>query len=226
MNITLFGSCRISKIHNSNDLNKLLTYTHSTKEVLQLIHFLKGTLKIAYPYNNLCFRTAICNDSYVSYSKEYTDKFNKTDVFIIEICSLKTYIHNNFYLHHLSVDKTRRWYHKTDSTILNDSIIHRQNDEEIENDILEIRKLLFPRNVIVVSHYNATKNGQVLKSRNTLICLLEKICKKHNISFVNPTNILKSFDQSDRLSNDLGHYTTKGHSLFTNYMNSFVNNLH
>jgi hypothetical protein len=225
MNITLFGSCRISNIRGSNNLNKLINYTHSTKEVLQFILFLKGELEIPYPYNNSCFRTAICNNSYIHYVKEYTDIFNKTDVFIIEICSLKKYIHNNYYLHHLSVDKTRGWYHKTDSTILNDSIIDEQPDEEIENDILEIQKLLYPKKIIIVSHYNAKKNGKVLQSRNKLICLLEKICKKYNICFVNPTTILKSYNQSDVLNNDLGHYTTKGASLFTNYMNSIVNNL-
>jgi len=159
------------------------------------------------------------------YKKEYSDIFNKTDVFIIELCSLKKYIHNNNYLHHLSVDKTRGWYHKTDSTILNDSIIDKQTDEEIENDILEIQKLLYPKKIIIVSHYNANRNGKVLQSRNKLICLLEKICKKYNICFVNPTIILKSYNQSDVLNNDLGHYTVKGASLFTNYMNSIVNNL-
>jgi len=63
MNITLFGSCRISNIRGSNNLNKLINYTHSTKEVLQFILFLKGELEIPYPYNNSCFRTAICNNS-------------------------------------------------------------------------------------------------------------------------------------------------------------------
>ena len=45
MNITLFGSCRISNIRGSNNLNNLINYTHSTKEILQFILFLKGELK-------------------------------------------------------------------------------------------------------------------------------------------------------------------------------------
>lgn len=39
----MFGSCRISNIRGSNNLNKLLNYTHSTKEILQFILFLKVT---------------------------------------------------------------------------------------------------------------------------------------------------------------------------------------
>lgn len=220
----MFGSCRISNIRGSNNLNKLLNYTHSTKEILQFILFLKGNLEIPYPYSNLCFRTAICNNTYIHYSKEYTDLFNKTDVFILEICSLKKYIHDTYYLHHLSVDKTRGWYHKTDPTILNDSIVEEQTDEEIEKDILKIQKLLYPKKIIIVSHYNAKKNGRILQSRNKLICLLEIICKKYDIPFVNPTNVLNSYNQCDVLSDDMGHYTSKGMYLFSNYMNNYVNN--
>lgn len=47
MTITLFGSCRINHILNHNNLNNILNYTHSTKEVIQLIKFLKGG--ISYP---------------------------------------------------------------------------------------------------------------------------------------------------------------------------------
>ena len=40
MHITLFGTCRLNKIKNHNNLNNLVNYTHSTKEVIQLINFL------------------------------------------------------------------------------------------------------------------------------------------------------------------------------------------
>ena len=55
MSITLFGTCRINYISNQNNLNNLTTYPHSTKEVMQLIKFLKGELIIPVPYNKLCF---------------------------------------------------------------------------------------------------------------------------------------------------------------------------
>jgi len=42
MSITLFGSCRLDRISNHNNLNNLINYCHSTKEVIQFIKFLKG----------------------------------------------------------------------------------------------------------------------------------------------------------------------------------------
>ena len=38
MSITLFGSCRLNKIYNHNNLNNLINYSHSTKEVIQFIY--------------------------------------------------------------------------------------------------------------------------------------------------------------------------------------------
>ena len=55
MSITVFRTCRIDKIKNNNNLNNFLNYTHSTKEVIQLIIFLKGNSKLPISYNNLCF---------------------------------------------------------------------------------------------------------------------------------------------------------------------------
>ena len=39
MSITLFGTCRINNINYNNNLNNLLNYSHSTKEVIQFIKF-------------------------------------------------------------------------------------------------------------------------------------------------------------------------------------------
>jgi hypothetical protein len=33
MHITLFGTCRLNKIYNNNNLNNLINYSHSTKDV-------------------------------------------------------------------------------------------------------------------------------------------------------------------------------------------------
>ena len=175
MSITLFGTCRLNNIHNHNGLNNLINYSHSTKEVIQFINFLKGELSIPKPYSQLCFRTAICENKFIDYNDIYNKLFINTDIFVIEICSNKKYIHNNFYLHHLCVDKRfsccnntpykilnnfiieKRYsvFNKnTPDEILNNFIIEKQSDEEIENDILEIQKMLYPKKIIIVSHYN------------------------------------------------------------------------
>lgn len=224
MTITLFGSCRINHILNHNNLNNILNYTHSTKEVIQLIKFLKGELVIPEPYNKLCFRTAITENKSIHHKDIYNKLFVNTDVFIIEICSSKKYIHNNFYLHHLCVDKRHsKWHKYTPIEILNDFIIEKQSDKEIENDILEIQKMLYPKKIIIVSHYNAKKNGQYINSRNHLIHLLDNICKKYNITFINPTIVLSNYTQQQVLGSDLGHYTEIGKKQFSKYMNNYLN---
>lgn len=223
MSITLFGTCRLNNISNHNNLNNIINYTHSTKEVIQFINFLKGDLNIPPPYNKLCFRTAICNDKYIHYIDRYYKLFVDTDIFIIELCSNKKYMHNNFYLHHLCVDKRYGDCNKTPNEILDNFTIEKQSDEEIENDILEIQQMLYPKKIIIVSHYNSKLNGEYINSRNYLINLLDIICKKNDIPFVNPTNVLSNFSQEQVMSNDLGHYNNIGICEFTKYINNYLN---
>jgi hypothetical protein len=220
MNITLFGSCRLNNISNHNNLNNAINYTHSTKEVIQFIKFLKGELNIPNPYNKLCFRTGICENKFIDYNYNYNKLFVDTDIFIIEICSNKLYIHNNFYLHHLCVDK--RFINHNNNTpreILENFTIEKQSDEEIENDILEIQKMLYPKRIIIVSHYNSIQNGEYTNSRNNLINLLDRICKKYHIHFINPTTVLSNYTQEEVMTSDLGHYTTFGICKFSEYVN-------
>jgi hypothetical protein len=223
MHITLFGTCRLNKIYNNNNLNNLINYSHSTKEVIQFIKFLKGDLVIPFPYNKLCFRTAISENKIINYNDTYNKLFHDTDIFIIEICSNKKYIHNNFYLHHLCVDKRFDWHNKnTPNEVLHNFRIEKQNDEEIENDILEIQKMLYPKKIVVVSHYNSKQNGKYIISRNNLINLLDSICKKYDIPFINPTNILSNYAQEQIMESDLGHYTDFGINEFSNYVNKYL----
>ena len=223
MYITLFGTCRINKIDNHNELNNIITYTHSTKEVIQFIKFLKGELSIPNPYNKLCFRSAIYENKYINYIEIYNKIFVNTDIFIIEICSKKKYIHNNFYLHHLCVDKKSSYLSdKTPCEILDNYIIEKQSDAEIENDILEIQKMLYPKKIVIVSHYNSKQNGEHFDSRNHLINLLDNICKKYDIPFINPTIVLSNYTQEDIMRDDLTHYTDNGIILFSNYVNNYL----
>jgi hypothetical protein len=164
------------------------------------------------------------DNKFIDYNDTYKQLFIDTNFFIIEICSNKKYIHNNFYLHHLCVDKRFVSYHNnTPLEILNNFIIEKQSDEEIENDILEIQKMLYPKKIIIVSHYNSKQNSEYINSRNHLINLLSCICKKHYIPFINPTVVLSNYTQNQVMTSDLGHYTDFGINTFSNYMNNFSN---
>ena len=225
MSITIFGSCRLNKINNNNNLNNLINYTYSTKEVIQFIKFLKGELHIPIPYNKACFRTAIMENKYIDYNDTFNKLFNDTDVFFIELCSIKKYIHNNFYLNYLCFDKLYPDYNKNvPSEIINNCIIEQQSDEEIENDILEIQKMLYPKKIIIVSHYNVKLNGEFINSRNKLINLLNNICSKYDIPFINPTIVLSKYNQNQVIQSNLRHYTELGLTEFNNYINNYINN--
>jgi hypothetical protein len=211
----------------TNNLNNLTTYTHSTKEVIQLIKYITGEIIMVPPYDILCFRTAICNKESIKYTIDFKDAFLNSDICIIEICSLKTYCYDGKYLHHLCVDKRFSDDYKlnTPIEILNKVKITSESDDEIENDILEIQKLIHPRKMILVSHYNTKINGEPIKSRNHLIQLLHTISLKHSIPFCNPTDVLKGYAQNEIITDDLGHFTNLGLIMISEHLNQMVKDI-
>ena len=55
-----------------------------------------------------------------------------------------------------------------------------------------------------------------------MINLLDCICKKYDIPFINPTIVLSNYTQEQVMTNDLGHYTNIGINEFSNYINNFL----
>ena len=207
------------------------TFTHNTKEVIQLIKFIRGEIQIPYPFDIFCFRNGINSFSSIKYSDENKKLLDNSKIIILEICSKKKYIYNfenvDYYLHHLCVDKRFNSYHNTPEIIKNNYKLETQTDEEIISDLKQILELLKDKKVVIVSHYNSKINGNVFVQRDSLIKLLEKFCKDYNIPFVNPTEVLKDFPQEKVIQPDLGHDTPFGLEAFTDrfsvFMNNFVN---
>jgi hypothetical protein len=79
--------------------------------------------------------------------------------------------------------------------------------------------------VVIVSHYNSKLNGEFIDSRNNLVCLLDKICEKHNIPFINPRDALGQYRQEQVMSDNLGHYTEFGLCEFGKYMNNYIKSI-
>ena len=223
MSITIFGTCRIKDINNNNNLHELINYTHSTKEAIQQIKFLLGEKSFPPPFDKLCFRTSITEKKSIVYEPIFNKLFNESTVCIIEICSNKKYIYDDYYLHHLFVDKRFAGYNSlTPQLIFENYKCIKQTNAEIENDLLEIKKLLEPRKMIVVTHYNSKMNGDYIESRNNLIILLTEICEKYNIAIIKPSEVLKEYQQEEVMSSDLGHYTSFGSSKMTEYINNYL----
>ena len=221
--ITLFGTCRLNKISGHTNLNTMINFTHSTKEVIQMIQFIQGVREIPAPYDMVCFRTGIMQRTPIEYSPEFRTLFEQTDTFIVEICSRKKYVHGGYYLHHLCVDMRKpKHHHVTPADIMAEYTVEHQSDSEIEQDLIEIQSLLYPKRMIVVSHYNSKIHGKYIDSRDELIRLLQSICETHQIPFVNPTEVLKQFPQEDVMKTDLAHYTDVGLREFSQYMDQYV----
>ena len=221
--VTTFGSCRVSYVTNNTRLSDVLTYTHTTKEVVQLIRYIKGDLQLAPPYDTICFRTAILRDRPIKYEPLFKNVFDMTDIFLVEVCSRKKYVHANLCLHDIAVDARFPDLHRnTPQQVLEEHVMVKQTDEEIRQDLLEIRDLIFPGKLVVVSHYNAKLDGKYLPSRSELIAALRGICEETGIPFLDPTEILSLFPQEAILQPDLSHYTGEGFRAFNTIVDSFL----
>ena len=207
--ITILGSCRQTPIKThllvSNILDEL-NYPHYTKEILQEIRYLKYK-NIPNDLTKYCFRCGLLSNC----KNEITDnkydllktEFDKTTVFLVEIASRISYKYENIYMHHIAEDPLYNFY--------NISKIEKREltDEEIEEDIIQIRNELYPKQFIIISHFATYEHGK----RYELITLLKNLCKKMNIPFINQSDIIKTFGnkiiQEEPI---LAHYTNEGAS--------------
>lgn len=202
MKVTSLGSCRQHSLQQHFPITQIqerLTYPHYTKEILQAIEFCKGTSAIPGPLTQSLFRTGILEQRSLD-SSQFKEDFESTDVFVVEITSRLAYRYKGFYAHHIL---TEPQYGCQDPEVLE---IYTQSDEEIEADLLRIRDLLAPKPLLIVSHIYTRFAG----SRYTLVRLLERLCDKHKIPFLDPMTCLSSpYDLLFEL--DESHYTALGH---------------
>jgi len=208
--ITILGSCRqqcISNYFNVTNIQKTLNYPHYTSEILQQIRYLKYK-NIQNEFTKYCFRDGllskcskeISDESYNILKKEY----DETTFFLIEIASRIKYKWNNLYLHHISVEEQYNFFDR-DKIIVEDL-----TDEEIENEIIQIKNELYPKPFIIISHFATYEKGK----RYELTQLLKNICKKHNIPFLNQSDIIKEFGTNILINEEvLAHYTSEGEEI-------------
>lgn len=215
MSITLFGTCRLSSLSTCNNrIRDEISYTYDTKEILEVIKFIK--------YNHVTpeqtittFRTPMLTNQPI-YSKNFENIFEESDTYIIEISSKKTYKYNNFAVHsHL--------YTMSNDLIKKDIEIIKISDEEFENDILEIINELKTRKIIFVSHIVTDEKS----SRYELAKLLEQICLRHYLLYINPVReiIKRGYDINDLVLKEehTNHYNDLGHKIIKEIYEDYIN---
>jgi hypothetical protein len=216
INIIVFGSCRLDSLANYNNrIKNEISYSYDTKEILEIIHFIK--FNTVTPEQTITtFRTPMINKIPI-YSHNFNEIFYKTNIYIIEICSNKTYKYNNLYVH-------RALSSFSSPEIINLIEDIKLSDDEIENDIKKIISLL-NKKIVIVGHIATYENGE----RYKLCELLEKICSKQNILFINPVkeitkrgyNIHDLCIQEDKLL----HYNDIGHNVMKEIYHDFIYNI-
>jgi len=213
-NVTIFGTCRLDSLSNYNARIKFeISYTYDTKEILEVITFIK--------YNHLSpeqtittFRTPMIDKKPV-YSKDFEGIFENTDVFVIEICGKNSYKYNNTYVHSALPQFSNE-------NIANSIEIHKQTDEEIENDIIQIMKELNNNKIILVGHIVTEYIGE----RYELSKLLQNICIKYNLLFIDPVTEItkKGYNINDLIVHErkIYHYNDTGHSIMKEIYEEFI----
>jgi hypothetical protein len=220
MKITILGSCRqhsLSSKYSVTTIQEELSYPHYSKEILEVIKYCK--------YNHIrpdetvhIFRTPIWNKTPVSCFEKYNNEFTSTDIFVLEIASKIRYRYNDYFVHHIATEA------QYNVSIRNDILVETQTKEEIEDDILQIKKEL-NKPFIIVSHLVTRDVGE----RYNLACWLEEISLKHNIPFINPVKELnkRNVDIGDLFVCEevLAHYNEKGHSEILKIYSEFIDNI-
>ena len=217
--ITIFGSCRQYSIKNNFKITSIqeeLTYPHYSNEVLQAINFCKNG-NINKEYTKYCFRTGILFNKNIDY-ENLKKSFEDTDIFIIEIASRISYKWNNLYLHHITTES------KYNFPYIDNIEIKNETDEEIENNILNIQKVLYPKPFIIISHFATYNYGK----RYELTKLLEKITTKYKIPFYNPSILLEKYSPEKLFINEkvLSHYTEFGEKIIENEYKKLIDNIY
>jgi hypothetical protein len=205
--ITILGSCRQTPIEQHCKVTGILenlNYPHYTKEILQQIRYLKYK-HIPAELGKFCFRSGLLSKC----EKQLTDhaynilkgQFNNTTFFLVEIASRISYKWRDLYLHHIAENEEYNFYDK------NNIVKTELTDEEIEDDIIQIRNELYPKPFVIISHFATYDSGK----RFELITLLKNICQKLQIPFINQSDIVKQYGRDIILNEPiLAHYTDKG----------------
>lgn len=223
MKITIFGCCRQDSLYSSYDVTCIkdeIAFCHYTKEMLEAIRYCK-TGHLSPEETIYVLRNPLVHRNQLLYEDRFKQELENTDVFVIEISGKKTYEYNNHFSHH-SLYTESQMFGISDS-IKNSVIVRDQSYDEIYSDVLEIKKELYNKPIIIVTHIVTRNTG----SRYDLMNMLEKICNKVSIPIINPVKeiLARGHDLYDLIDADNKHYNNHGHDVIKSIYDEFISSI-
>jgi hypothetical protein len=190
--VCIFGSCRVLYGPRNYGPHRPFSFTHSSKVVLQLLKWKDKTIEEL--KNIYCNELYLLSDDVKSF-QDFIDKINniknyvnKSNLIIIEICSLKEVLYNDIYL----------LWHRCNNKVLNNEYYplfqedeHKKifnklqhitsNKNEIINDLNEIKNILNDKKILFIPHFTAkiNKEGEYIQERIFLKEILFEFCKNN-----------------------------------------------
>lgn len=209
---TVLGSCRqtpLASYMRISSIQERLNYPHYTKEMLQQILFLKNS-DIHADKTRFIFRKGLLSQCREivdpTLYRHLQDEFMGTDIFLLEIASRIYYRWNGYYLHHIAQDPHYQFPYCDEMSIGD------LTDAEIEDDLHEIRKALYPKKFMVISHFASYPHGK----RYDLIQLLKRLCHQMDISFWDQSHLIEQYGTD--IIKDNCHFTEEGSRLAGNIL--------
>ena len=217
----LSGSCRIKNLKKEGSMTPYSSHvhhTHTTKECIQYLNYSKGRVGIPDHIENKVFQSYInssINEKPIVKinKKKLQDEYQSSPWVVVEICSRKVYQSEGFYLFHMAVDNGNMAHREFDNKP--SSLFETQTNEELHQDLKEIKKITFDKKLLIVSHMNFKQ----FEARQDLINSLESSCDDLGMHFLDASKIIN--EQDDII--DVNHYTAKGYSKIKKEVNLILN---
>jgi hypothetical protein len=214
-----FGSCRtsIKKYINQKNITYINNFdlTHTTKEILMYLKLMYDKIDI----NNIDMIDCLMNTQNLYDPKEYKILMEKSDIILLEISSIKIVKKDDNYY---QINRVYNKFNNVANDVSKNFFIYSQQEDEFVEDILEIKKMIGHKKLILIGHLNL--NFYDIKNINGYIndrCKIDKYILKSDIDNLLPSNIFLNDDYKIVCSKDVNdkydtyHYTEYGYIKLT-----------
>lgn len=178
------GSCRVFLVPSENRadfefINEPIGHTHTLKEHIQLVNFLRGDitippdlLKYIYTFYGGNQKRADI-DQVLESNRQAIDR---ADAYLVEVCSLKILCYRDIFFQLSRFTLGERWnIEKPSDELSGNTCIYVQDEDEFSHDFRTLVELLHDKPVIFTGHINIrAEGGDYIPSRMQISQMLEK----------------------------------------------------